>query len=522
MRLCLGEAAYMRINTNVSALIANNSLQKSQDKLSASIKRLSSGYKLNKSSDDPAGMAITEKMRLQIRGLKQSSNNSADGTSVLNTAEGGLIEVQDMLTRLKELSVQAANDVNSVDERQAIQDEIKTINAEIDRIAKDTEFNTQPLLDGNLSRRVFSNVEGVKQISVSDGFVAGNYPLTVTQDPRQAIVKGSGSVAMTAGSKVSKDQAGTISLNGYKVDIEEGDDLSQVMSKLSDGMSKAGGRVFATSGSNDTKTNGTENAGYEPSANVSGNSLIFMTDNFGSHEEVTISCDNDKLASLLGIENTAVDGGYTAKGSDVKVDFKTGSDGSREGFEDTAIITTDGNRVTVTDVNDKTFVFDLPANTAGTSFDDSGEEAVATNQSSKEIIEELTDVGTMSIHIGANEGQNVIINLPEVTTYTLGTDRMNVLTSAGAQHAISIVDKAIAWANNVRSKIGAYQNRFEHTDSNLAVSTENLTSAVSTMADTDMAEEMTEYTTMNVLTQAATSILSQANERPQSVLQLLQ
>ena len=123
---------YMRLNTNISAIIANNALQKAQDRLSNSIQKLSSGYKINSSADDPAGCAISEKMRVQLRGLSQSDNNVTDGISVLNTAEGGLIEIQSMLTRMKELSVQAANDVNSDDERSAIQGEIDNINKEID------------------------------------------------------------------------------------------------------------------------------------------------------------------------------------------------------------------------------------------------------------------------------------------------------------------------------------------------------------------------------------------------------
>lgn len=156
----------MRLNTNISAIIANNALQKAQDRLSNSIQKLSSGYKINSSADDPAGCAISEKMRVQLRGLSQSDNNVTDGISVLNTAEGGLIEIQSMLTRMKELSVQAANDVNSDDERSAIQGEIDNINKEIDRISSQTEFNTQSLIDGNLSRRVYSDCQGVNQILI--------------------------------------------------------------------------------------------------------------------------------------------------------------------------------------------------------------------------------------------------------------------------------------------------------------------------------------------------------------------
>ena len=133
----------MRIATNVSAIVSNNALQKSQDRLTKSIARLSSGYKINSSSDDAAGYAISEKMRLQLRGLNQADNNAADGVSVLHTAEGAMEEIQSMLARMKELSVQAANGTNSVDERSAIQSEIDSLNSEIDRISSNTEFNSQ-------------------------------------------------------------------------------------------------------------------------------------------------------------------------------------------------------------------------------------------------------------------------------------------------------------------------------------------------------------------------------------------
>ena len=148
---------------------------------------LSSGYKINSSADDPAGCAISEKMRVQIRGLDQAKNNTTDGISVINTAEGAIVEIQSMLTRLKELTVQAANDVNSDDEREAIQQEIDNVNQEIDRISEQTEFNTQPLINGNLSRRVYSDYQGVNQLKISDSFTAGIYGVTVTQDARQAI-----------------------------------------------------------------------------------------------------------------------------------------------------------------------------------------------------------------------------------------------------------------------------------------------------------------------------------------------
>lgn len=542
----------MRINTNISAMTVNNSLQRAQNNLSASIERLSSGYKINSSADDPAGCAISEKMRMQIRGLNQADNNAADGESVLNTAEGALQEINAMLVRMKELTVQAANDVNSDQERFAIQDELNSINEEIDRITSETEFNTQPLLNGNLSRRVYSNVQNVVNLSVTDNYPAGIYGITVTQDARQAIAVGDGTITMNSTDTIKKDEVGSISINGYDINIAEGDDLNTVVSKLMAGADMTGGKMFVTAPSlnNDTsdkplegtkKTDGTtvsaadvanatgkgtEYAGYEPATTYTGNKIVFMTNEYGSDMSLDITCSNEKLAQKLGLEKAYVrpdsaDKGIQAQGSDVQAKF-TEDSGERVGFSNSAVISTSGTVITINDVNNREFKFDVPGNVAGTRFDDTNLNPSATSTSEKKIEQEVTDVGRMSIHIGANQDQVIVIDIPAVTSYTLGTDTINVMTSVTSQQAIAKVDVAIGRVNDVRSKIGAYSNRFEHTRNNLGVSTENAESALSTMMDTDMAEEMTNYTSMTVLTQAATSILSQANERPSTVLQILQ
>ena len=512
----------MRIGTNVAAIVANNALQKSQNNLSTSIERLSSGYKINGSKDDAAGCAISEKMRAQIRGLSQAQNNTADGVSVLNTAEGAITEIQSMLTRLKELSVQAANDVNSDDEREAIQKEIEQINNEIDRISDQTEFNTQSLINGNLSRRVYSDLQGVNQLSVSDSYTAGVYGITVTEDARQAIAVGAGSITMSSTASITEEQAGAININGYKISISEGDTLDKVMGKIIDGVNITAFTVKDLN--NDTAANGTDYAGYVPTADYAGSTLVIMTNQYGSDQKMNITCDNAELADILGIPQAATQDGIYVEGSDVKAEIATGDDGKRIGFADSAILSTKGTVITVTDVNNKEFSMDVPGNAAGTVFDDSNNDgqSAAGAGTARTISQEVTDVGTMSIHVGANQDQVIVIDIPAITTYSLGTEHMNVMTQYTASRAISTVDEAINKTNKIRSRIGAYENRFDHTTNNLEVSSENLTKSLSTMIDTDMSEEMTTYTSETVLTQAATSILAQANERPSQVLQLLQ
>ena len=471
----------------------------------------------------------------QIRGLDQAKNNTTDGISVINTAEGAIVEIQSMLTRLKELTVQAANDVNSDDEREAIQQEIDNVNQEIDRISEQTEFNTQPLINGNLSRRVYSDYQGVNQLKISDSFTAGIYGVTVTQDARQAIAVGD-TITMSGTAKVTADQAGTISINGYNIDIVEGDTLDTIMDKVMDGANMAGGRAFAVSSlANDTKTNGSDYAGYKPDTSYTGNRLVIMTEQYGRDQQLDVTCSNKDLAAMLGISDAYnEDGsGIHAEGSDVVAEFANEVDdagnptGKRVGFEDSAIISTKGTKITVKDVNNKEFVMDVPGNVAGTTFNDTtaakqNGKSQAAGGTATDINQEVTDVGTMSIHVGANENQVIVLDIPKITTYTIGTDNINVMTSYTAQLSIGYVDEAINYVNSARSKLGAYENRFDHTTKNLEVSSENVTKALSAKIDTDMAEEMTEYTSQTVLTQAATSILSQANQRPSEVLQLLQ
>ena len=186
----------MKVNHNMSAMIANNQLLRNETGLSESIERLSSGLKINHSSDDPAGMAIATKMKAQIKGLDQASRNASDGISVLDSADGALEEVTNMLQRMRELSVQAANSgVYSQDDQEAIQQEIESLTQEIGRISTDTEFNTKKLLDGSLDQRVYVNSRSVQRVDISDSVSAALYGMKVTQDARQAVLVGSATAA---------------------------------------------------------------------------------------------------------------------------------------------------------------------------------------------------------------------------------------------------------------------------------------------------------------------------------------
>ena len=178
----------MRINTNISALRANTYLNANNNALTKSLERLSSGYRINSAADDAAGMAISQKMKTQIAALDQADRNSSDGISLIQTAEGALSEVTNMLQRMRQLSVQAANGTYTDEDRESIQSEINELASEIDRISETTEFNTVTLLDGSSDRKSFSDLPSVSLISASDAVNTGSYQVKVTRNARQAVV----------------------------------------------------------------------------------------------------------------------------------------------------------------------------------------------------------------------------------------------------------------------------------------------------------------------------------------------
>lgn len=504
----------MKVNHNMSAMIANNQLLRNETGLSESIERLSSGLKINHSSDDPAGMAIATKMKAQIRGLDQASSNASDGISVLDSADGALEEVTSMLQRMRELSVQAANSgVYSQDDQEAIQQEIESLTEEIGRISTNTEFNTKKLLDGSLDQRVYVNSRSVHRIDISDSVSAALYQMNVTQDARQAVLVG------TATAMTGSIPAGVVSINGSDVKITEGQDLDSVFESLRDAAERGEANLFAVD-STDHTAGEAENAGYVPTAFAPGKQLVLVSDRYGSSTEMNISCDNTALADFLGIPSDA-----TIRGIDTKLELG-------DGFSQQASYVCDGNDVTVTDRNGFELSFRLDPGEAGTGFTDNTtvdiinpDDVVSsgiTAGAGKGLNFEVTEIGTMTLQIGANKDQVMEVRIPAVSPESLYIDEVNVCTVTGADRAIATYDKAIAKVSESRSRLGAYTNRLEHAVLSLDATGENMTAALSRVEDVDMAEEMSTYTQYTVLSQAATSVLAQANDIPQQALQLLQ
>lgn len=482
----------MKINHNMSAMVANKRLLQSENSLSKSIERLSTGLRINRASDDAAGMAISSKMKTQIRGLGQASRNSSDGISVLETADGALNEVHNMLQRMRELSVQAANGTNTPDDLKAIQLEIASLREEIDRVSRDTEFNTKNLLDGTLDQRVYPDNRGIKRMDISDAVIPDVYSVNVTADAEHAVIEGGQPLSAT--DVVPAGATGKVVINGSEVEIKEGETFDVVYEKLRDAAELGEVNLLIVEDLTN-KTGLPENEFYVPGNVADGGNLVFVSAEYGNNTEMNIKCDNADLAAFLGISSDR-----TENGKDVEIAI----DANDEGFGTQATILTEGNFVTITDRNGFEMKFEVEPGTSGT------------------VNIEVANLGPMTLQIGANENQTMDVRIREISSQTLYIDKVNVCTVTGADRAITSFDGAISKVSEVRSSIGAYQNRLDYTVASLDGTEENMTQALSRIEDVDMAEEMTEYTKDNILTQAATSVLAQANDLPQQVLQLLQ
>ncbi len=476
----------MKINHNLSAVVANNKLHQNEDVVASSMERLSSGIRINHAKDDPSGMAISDRMTTQIDGLDRASQNASDANSLIETADGALGEVTEILGRMRELSVQAANDTNTTTDREAIQKEIVELKKEIDRMSRDTEFNTKGLLDGTLDNRVYpskTNVDPVtgiyiadmERISVSDYVTAGTYKMDITP-ATQTTLTASGTFSLSPTSTaLMGTAAGSISVNGYTIDINETDTQAAAYLKIQSAMEKGEVRM-----------------------DLRGGTTLELTSKFyGSQHNIQVNISNPALSAMLG----AIDSGTAVQGRDASVVPDASS-----AFSGTTTVSGDGNHITIHQPGG--FEIDFLAN-AGLA-------------SPSTVSLEVTTMGAFQVQIGANENQTTSMRIPKLDLESLYIDDLDVTTVTGPDRAIGRLDWALQKVSDVRAKIGAYENRLDHAVASLDQTSENMTSAFSRIADVDMAEEMTKYTQYNVLVQASTSVLAQANDLPESVLQLLQ
>lgn len=376
----------MRINYNVSAMLSNNALANNDNFLAQSLERLSSGLKINHAKDNPAGLAMAKRMNAQLEGIAMASQNSSDGVSIIETADGALTEVAEMLQRMNELCVKGSTGTMTDADRQTLQDEIAQLKEEITRISETTQFNGQKLLNGEFEMKGYTNELDIKVNSYSEEVPVKVYTidsLTVTDE-------------------------------------------------------------------------------LDADGNPTGNKLVDINNGVTLGENFPQGVDTFEIKdSILTIRG--------ANSFEMKLDLHDAQAGTYTGVK-----------------------------------------------------VDVKGIGEMRLQIGANEGQVMELNIPNMSLRNMGIEDLDLSTREGAEEGIERVKGAMTYVSSVRSRMGAYQNRLESSINSLDITDENMTAAYSRLMDVDMAEEMTRFTTYQVLTQAGTSMLAQANERPSQVLQLLQ
>jgi flagellin len=484
----------MRINHNISALNAWRALGQTDNAMTKSLEKLSSGMRINRAADDAAGLAISEKMRGQIRGLNQAIRNAQDAISLIQTAEGALNETHAILQRMRELAVQAASDTNTDEDRQAIQEEIDQLMEELTRIGNTTEFNTKTLLDGTFVGTFHIGANENQNISLTIAKMDADELLGAGPTPATGELAG---VTFTA---KKEGEAG----NGIQIVFKAPEttgkaDLSISVSDNIITVSLATdeeGNITSTVDDIVAAINNDDAAKNLVTASGSGTSTV-------STGSVELSGGNDGASAtpatgeLAGVTFTAVDPGK--EGNDIEIEFVDPGKGNED-----LSISVSGNKITVTLATDEN------GNITSTAAEIA--EAIKNNTEASALV--TASVGTGAVQAGTatlsggNDGASA-------------TSSVDVTTQTGANKAIQTIQDALDKVSGERSKLGALQNRLEHTINNLSVAAENLTAAESRIRDVDMAKEMMEFTKNQILIQAGTAMLANANVRPQSVLQLL-
>lgn len=490
----------MRIQHNIMALNAHRQLNINNNAVSKSLEKLSSGYRINRAGDDAAGLAISEKMRAQIKGLEVAEANAQDGISLVQTAEGALTEVHSMLNRMVELATKAANGTYQDSDRGSLQDEITALKDEINRIAAGTNFNGLNLLDGSLG----VGTTGVKVTATATAAGTANNLTAAVDFTISGLEAGKTIViqASSAASSLTTDGNGNITIN---VQASNGGsfteaDLATIIRNAS-----------LPESAKNLKIQMSGTATFVAEDPVAGAVNLFAPATSAAAKKATATINDVVVtANKAGARTNNV--AFAATGAvGVAIAGDTGN----------ITVTLEANKsYTASDINamlraggaDITVAFEGEklGNAFAGNANLSGGAGLATG-------------GGLELQVGdTNDAfQKVTVSVDDLSAQGLGIDGINISTQDGAGAAIQTIKDAINKVSSNRSALGALQNRLEHTINNLGVTTENLTAAESRIRDVDMAKEMMDYTKMNVLTQAAQAMLAQANQQPQSVLQLL-
>ena len=570
----------MIVQHNMSAMNANRMLGITNSSLAKSTEKLSSGYKINRAADDAAGLSISEKMRSQIRGLNKASDNAQDGISLIQTAEGALNESHSILQRMRELSVQASNGTEKDDDREAVQKEIEQLQDELTRISSTTEFNTMKLLDGSLGSKSASSqgatltgssvatfgattittpdikaykLSALTTSTVKDTFEIDGQKFTVDWSKGEAkdflakYASDYSTTAMTAGqtksmaadleSLLNNEEAdagvsGTVSItsdaqgvlkmksNNTSEDSSFGfvgtDSTNVDANKNEPGAASSFGAVLM--GTNDKNTNKVVDATQKFANTIAAGSNFTMTIN-GTEIQASITALNEGTSTMDDVA-TALKTSIDAAVTKYNTAMGTGSSAELDAIDFTVEKNKDGSlNVVYNGDKDISFSFGELTDANGVT----GTIATKLGLTNKQSASATSNKG-IELQIGANEGQTMEFTIDDMSAAALGVDgnKVDLATQDGAQKATTTIDAAIKKVSAQRSKLGAVQNRLEHTIANLDTASENTQTSESRIRDTDMAEEMVAYSKNNILLQAGQSMLAQANQSNQGVLSLLQ
>ena len=466
-----------RINTNIAAMTAFRSLGTTGVELGKASTRLSTGLRINSGADDPAGLIAVEGYRTQIGGMTAALSNNQDALNFAKTADGALDETSRLLRDARSLAVANGNSSLDANQKQANQTQLNNILTSIDRIASNTSFGSRKLLDGSAGTRgsvadtskiesafVSGSIGGVQMSS------SGTLDVNVTTAATQAAV--SGTASYTAGT-VALTSSGTFSINGYSFSAKAGDTVDSVISKINSASGSTG--VTAV-------LNGTTDV------------IDFKSSNYGTSEKIVLT--EGSGAVVLGANTSA-----TAAGVDAAATVT---------YKDTAGATvataafTKGSGLNLKDASGNSVKLSVQG------------DAVATITAGVQII-----AGQSSFQIGANGGNTANLNLSNFSSAALSVSNLDI-TGNSMQTAIDSIDAAINTVSSSRGNIGSFmKNTLESNMRALGVAKENLTATSSSLSDTDIAEEMTNYTKLNILQQSGLAMLAQANSAPQGVLSLL-
>lgn len=487
----------LTVNTNVASLNAQRNLSSSQSLLNKSLQRLSSGLRINSAKDDAAGLAISDRMTSQVRGLNQAVRNANDGISLSQTAEGAMQESASILQRMRELSVQSANDSNTATDRAAIQKEVTQLQAEINRIADQTTFNGKKLLDGSFTAQKFQiGSEANESISVSvssaRATTMGNYAgSSITNIGTSAQAADSAAADNGVDGSANLVVVGKLGSSG-NLTYAAGASANEIAALINTKADSTGVTAEATNSTILSNLGGPGTVSFTLSSTKAG---VVQGSTASINVGVAAATDLTTLVEAVNAQtaSTGISAAFGADKSKVVLSNQTGYDISIEDFNNTNAT--------------KTVVVDTLTLTGGAATDSIDIGGTISLSSNASFSASSTDATVIA-------GGAATVTLSSVA-------KIDVSTQTGANSALDVIDQALSFISDARADLGAIQNRFESTIANLSNVAENVTAAKGRILDADFASETASMTKAQILQQAGVAMLAQANQLPQAALSLL-